>query len=119
MLSHRETPAPADGDQRWGGVQMSFTIQVTGRSIRPCGDLDLATAPSFDAVASHLIGEPGDVIVEMDDVPFIDSSGIRSLFELARALGDRGRVVVHRPRPQARRVLDLVHAGAVVEVAFD
>lgn len=98
---------------------MSFSIDVEGRTIRPCGDLDLATAPRFDEVASLLTRDPGDIVVEMDEVTFIDSSGIRSIFDLARTLGNRGRVVVHRPQPQARRVLDLVHAGAVVEVAFE
>jgi anti-sigma B factor antagonist len=98
---------------------MRCTVDVEGRTIRLHGDLDLASAPGFDRAVAPLTDLPGDIVIEMDGVDFLDSSGLRSVFDLAKAIEGRGRVVVRRPTPQARRVLELVRAELLVEVRPD
>ncbi|HYG71929.1 MAG TPA: STAS domain-containing protein [Actinomycetota bacterium] len=49
-------------------------------------------------------GPEGDVIVDLSRLEFLDSSGIRAI--LAIGTSDR-RVVLRRPAPRVRKVLDL------------
>lgn len=103
-----------------GGTQLDrvFAVQVDGRTLRVAGDLDLATAPRFDRVVESLALD-GDVTIDAADLRFVDSSGLRSIFSLARRLQTRGRVTVVNAGPQVRRVLELVRADALLELADD
>jgi anti-anti-sigma factor len=87
---------------------------------RPRGDIDMAVAPGIeptviDAVARH---RPACVLVDLSDVTYIDSSGIRLLFRLYSALAeDPSRlVVVAPPGSSAARLLGLVALGDIGDV---
>lgn len=98
---------------------MKYKVDVEERTVRLAGDLDLATAPDFVRAVSCLDGTSGDLIVDLAGVEFLDSSGLRAIFDVARTMEGRGRVVLRNPPPQARRVLELVGAATFVEIRFD
>ena len=83
--------------QRDDGVA---TVVVTG-------ELDLATAPSMSAaVAAH--GDARLLVLDLNAVTFIDSTGVRVLIEADQACAGSGsRLVVLAGDGPARRVLDL------------
>ncbi|MFM7718103.1 MAG: STAS domain-containing protein [Actinomycetota bacterium] len=99
-------------------MEKPFAVLVDGRTLRVTGDLDLATAPRFDRAAASLALD-GDVTLDAADLRFVDSSGLRSILALARRLQGRGRVTVVHAGPQVRRVLELVRADALLELADD
>jgi anti-anti-sigma factor len=96
-----------------------FSIRLSDRTIQVGGELDLSTAPVFESHLDGVTEGPGDVVLDASDLTFVDSSGIRVLFALARRLEGRGRLVIHNPTEQVLRVLDLVHAEALLEIRFD
>lgn len=96
-----------------------FSVVADGRTVRVIGDLDIATTPEFERVVEPLGSEPGDVVLDASDMTFIDSSGIRAVFALARQLEGSGRLSVVGVGEQVRRVLDLVHAESVVDVRVE
>ncbi len=68
------------------------------------GDLDVAVGAEFvnavDAVLSD-DGSPTKVVIDLGDVEFIDSSGLRALLQVQQSYGERIRVgavsaAVHR-----------------------
>ena len=62
-------------------------------------------------------GECRGVIVDMANVSFISSAGLASLFALRRFTEERGaEVVIARPTPAIRRVLNLVELPAQIPV---
>jgi anti-sigma B factor antagonist len=75
------------------------------------GELDCATAPALEARLRTLAGLGHALAVDLAEVSFIDSSGLRLLLQ-TRCDADRdGRVFeVRRPSPVVRRVLDLARA---------
>ena len=85
-----------------------FAIEVADGIIRVSGDLDAHTAPRLDDVVRDLIeGGVERIVVDMADVEFVDSSGLRSLIR-ARADGADGReVVVRDPSAATLRLLDV------------
>jgi anti-anti-sigma factor len=98
VASHRNP----DGTDQW-------TLTVTG-------ELDLAAAPEFwSAIAEIGMSTSTVVLVDLAGVEFIDSSGIRSVVEAARALSDAGgRLVLGPTSPTVKRVLELTGLTAVL-----
>ena len=59
------------------------------------GDIDVAGGPILDA-AIHDREHDGPVVIDLSDVSFIDSSGLRSLLGASRRARTRGTNVVLR-----------------------
>jgi anti-anti-sigma factor len=72
------------------------------------GDLDVGVGVEFvDAVDKVLAGDQSnvEVVIELGDVDFIDSSGLRALLQLRQTYGERVRVGAISPAVQ--RLLEL------------
>lgn len=83
----------------------------------PEGEIDVATVDRFRrAVLVALEAEPVELVLDLRDVTFLDSSG---LSVLALALkGQRSRdaaLSVVNPAPIVRRAIDLVGLGLLLE----
>jgi anti-anti-sigma factor len=81
------------------------------------GEIDLASAPAIgaDLAAAR---DRGSLAVDLSDVEFIDSAGVRMLVELARA-PDAGRGLIALVAPAgstARRMLELTGIEPLFEV---
>jgi anti-anti-sigma factor len=74
------------------------------------GEIDLATVDRFSAAMTGLLaeGHTSRVIVDFEQVTFLDSSGVAALMA-ARRLADQGRMdfVVVNCRSTIRRVLEI------------
>jgi anti-anti-sigma factor len=47
----------------------------------------------------------------LTEVSFIDSQGIRAFIQIARALEDRGMLLLARPSPEVRKLFDIVRVA--------
>jgi anti-sigma B factor antagonist len=80
----------------------------SGWVLRVAGELDAATAPELLATFDGLPVHGSEVVVDIAEVSFIDSSGLRALLQLRQAAEATDRVlVVRRPARQAWRLLQL------------
>jgi len=75
------------------------------------GDIDVAGGPVLEDVLlaqeQHLDAD-GSVVIDLTDVTFIDSSGLRSLLSASRRAGERsGAVVLRSPSASVRRLLEI------------
>lgn len=93
-----------------------MTVQpIDGRSdgvrvLCGTGELDAVTAPPLLATVGALVEGAGGVVLDLREVSFLDSSGVRLVDRLARECARRGarlRVVAPHGVP-ARRVLEIV-----------
>jgi anti-anti-sigma factor len=69
------------------------------------GDLDLAVTARFAVAAAGALEAHRALLIDLSELEFIDSSGVRTILETARRT-DRG-VVLRRPRPNVRKVIDI------------
>jgi anti-sigma B factor antagonist len=83
------------------------------------GELDLATVPRLSAiVAEH--GDARLLVLDLNAVTFIDSTGVRLLIEADRACAGAGsRLVVLAGVGPVRRVLDLCELDGRLALATD
>ena len=88
--------------------------------VRPVGELDLATAPMLSKAANEeLVLEPASLVVDLTPTTFLDSSGARTLAQLARRAAEHRvdlQVVCPRTNTAVRLVIDLLELRSVVPV---
>ena len=71
------------------------------------GDIDIAGGPILDEALTAL-APTGSVVIDLAEVRFIDSSGLRSLLAAGRAARGRNAAVVLRGvRPEVARLLEI------------
>jgi len=81
------------------------------------GELDMATATVLARHLSAVVRGGTDVIVDISDVTFIDSSGLRALIDARRQSEDRGRTLTLRwPARNVSRVLAITGLDGVFAI---
>jgi anti-sigma B factor antagonist len=81
------------------------------------GELDVLSADALEASVQQRLDGQRDVILDLADLTFVDSTGIRAFIRLAKQTSPRP-VVLRNPQPHVARVLDIVrieHVGIRVE----
>ena len=89
---------------------MLLEIRETGRprTFRLVGELDISNADSLGAVLDLEVQEEGDITLDLSELSFIDSSGIRVLLRTMNALQGKGVLVLQSPTGPVRSVLSLM-----------
>jgi len=89
------------------------------RRVRLPYRLDGSSAAAARAALHRAIDEaPGDVVVDMSDVEWIDVTGLGLLAAAHERLHRRGdQLVLHHPSPGLRRTLAVTRLGRVLTVA--
>jgi anti-anti-sigma factor len=100
-----------------GGVLVASPFELVpdsdGTTFHLRGELDMATA---DALLEGLrpVLRPGvDIRLELSELEFIDSSGLRALISAADGLRPGGSLILHRPADAVARLLILVRADRI------
>jgi anti-anti-sigma factor len=92
------------------GFTVATDLDGSRATLRPRGEVDIATAPAIEQQARALWNDGAEqLLLDLGDVSFFDSSGLRLLFRLeAEAELDRRRAVALGPcSPAVLRVLAL------------
>ncbi|MGN9808325.1 STAS domain-containing protein [Micromonospora sp. BQ11] len=91
-------------------------------TLRPTGEVDLSTVDDFDAALTEALGRPGlaEVVVDLADVDFLDSSGVRVLVQGVTRARQRGVTLrVTDPQPLVARVLRITAVGPMLGLDED
>jgi anti-sigma B factor antagonist len=80
---------------------------VNGEGLRLSGELDLAAAPRLTDALLDFASAKGEVHLDLTEVSFLDSSGLRVILALARSRVDNGSVVLLDPTAAIMRVLEI------------
>jgi anti-anti-sigma factor len=81
---------------------------VNGKGLRLAGELDLASAPRLTEALLDFDSSDGELHLDLTEVSFLDSSGLRVIVALARSRGDNGSVVLLEPSAAIMRILEIV-----------
>ncbi len=90
-------------------IQHSLDASTAVTRIWPSGDIDMAVADRLEQVLNaHLANGVMRVVVDLGDVTFLDSSGIRALLMAHQFAREHQRSLrVENPRPLVRTVLEI------------
>ena len=77
-------------------IPEGFCVRVERRGdaavVVPTGELDYGSAPALEASLARAFGEaPGQVVLDLRELEFIDSSGLRTLLTARRQAEDAGQ----------------------------
>jgi anti-sigma B factor antagonist len=110
-----------DGDDS-PALQVAVTDVAAGVAlVEVRGDLDLMTAPVFDAWVRERLAGRADVVLDLDRVTFLASAGIAVLMGLQREAGRLG-VRLHLTgsrNPAVRRPLQVLGLEPVLNLRAD
>jgi anti-anti-sigma factor len=70
------------------------------------GELDMDAADDFLEIAEARVDGTSEVVLDIADLGFIDSAGVRAILHLAATSCPNG-IVLHRPREGVQRLLDI------------
>ncbi|MFP8903895.1 STAS domain-containing protein [Streptomyces atacamensis] len=80
--------------------------------VRPRGEVDYDSALVLTGAVEEVEGEWHGVVVDLSQVPFMDSAGLHALIALERRCREQGsRLTVIGIQEQPTRLLDLVSLG--------
>lgn len=100
---------PADSTHRSSAAPEPFELRVRADGARtvvaPHGEVDIATSPQ---VLAALAETGGDVVLDLREVTFLDSSGLRVIIQHERRAQEEGHAfgVVPGP-PEVQRILEV------------
>jgi anti-anti-sigma factor len=99
-----------------------FSISISDRDGRAVvvirGELDIATAPDLEAALTERLAAGQDVVVDLRELAFLDSTGLRVLVA-SHARAGRGQASFLIVRPHAGAPIERILAIAGVESVLD
>jgi anti-sigma B factor antagonist len=84
--------------------------------VRVEGELDLATAPTLWTALEQALADGNQLVLDLSEVTFIDSSGLSVLIRAHQVLGPTGSLTVRSPNTQARRLFELAGIDSWISV---
>jgi anti-anti-sigma factor len=94
-------------------VLMQLEIIETDDGFRLKGELDMATAGDLSEVLRTASGRADPMVLDLSEVSFMDSSGLRALLDAAGLPEAQRPTVLLDPSPQVRRLLDISIPGGI------
>ena len=91
-------------------------VEIAGRVLRLDlqGEIDVATSPELgEHLRKALLEGCSSIIVDMAQVTFLDSSGLRVLVQAASSLSC-GYLTIANPTANVRRVIEITELGNVL-----
>ena len=77
--------------------------------VRLIGELDIATVPQASAAVTEACERATNVVVDLSQLTFMDSSGVRLLLQAWATQHERGGdLILRAPTPTVRRLFDLL-----------
>ena len=97
-----------------GGSAVNELLQIvasgTPRSYRLVGELDASNADDLLVELQKEVEGGGDLVLELSDLSFVDSMGLRSFLRIAAALDASGKLILEQP---ARAVARTIHLAGL------
>lgn len=81
------------------------------------GELDIAGIDEFQAAVDGALDTQRELVLDLSELTFLDSTGIRAILVVANTV--EGGVVLRKPTPSVRRVLDLVGIEGHMGIRID
>lgn len=99
-------------------VAMQVEHADGGVIVRPEGDIDLSRSPSFRRQLSAVQEtRPSRLIVDLDGVPYMDSSGVATLVEAMQIARKQGaRLILCGLRERVRSIFEIARLDTVFTI---
>jgi len=88
--------------------ELQQALEGTTGTLLLSGELDASSAPQVDEAVDALIAEgAAELVIDLGEVTFIDSSGLRSLIRARKSMGNADVVRLRNPQVGTVRLLEI------------
>ena len=95
-------------DVRAGVLNLRIADEGGRRLIRLSGELDLANAASLETELDRVLGDGGgEIVVDLEELSFIDSTALGVLIAAQRRMHDDARLAIVCTHPQVLNVFEI------------
>ena len=110
--------APSDAASALRRTGFHARADDDGVNIQLLGELDMATAPRLGRVLDEALDTmPDTVRLDLSELTFLDSTGIRVLMTASRRARDQScSVILHAPRAHVLRTLKLTGVDRLMDI---
>ena len=102
---------------------MEMTVEALANDVTQVhlvGRLDILGAQKIDLQFSAICGSKRKVIVDLTEVSFLASMGMRTIVIGAKAVGSNGgKIVLLRPTPNVEEVLTIANINTLIPLLHD
>lgn len=101
--------------------RLRVRIERDGR-VSLAGELDIATVPALEEALADLSSDGASLVLELAELTFMDSTGLRAFVRVARQREAVGRLVLRGPTGRVLEVLDIsgvIRGAGNLEVEHD
>jgi anti-anti-sigma factor len=86
---------------------MTFRLRAIDTGLAVSGELDMAGANRFWELATSALDPTREVVLDIGDLEFIDSAGLRAIVRVSEEVCPYG-IVLRSPRDNVLRVLEML-----------
>lgn len=87
---------------------MFEVVAIEPNELRLVGEFDMTGVSTFEDALMGRIPANGQLTLDLSELSFIDSSGVRALVACAQSLNGGGPLVLANPTEHVARVLDIL-----------
>ena len=108
-LFSKKNKDTASSSSSGGGSHLKITMTHNGSeyTFTLDGRLDTITSPDLEGQINAVVGDASKLILDLADLEYISSAGLRVLLGAVQAMEDKGDMVVRNLTQSVREVFDL------------
>ena len=112
------SPGHSDGPEAGAGGICRVERLEQGLRISIHGDIDYSRAPELrQALLAQLDSKPARLIVDLSNVPYMDSSGVATLVEAFQVQRERGgQLVLCALQPKVKGIFEIARLDTVFQI---
>ena len=95
---------------------MDVSVAAGNPIIAFSGEIDMATREGFFSALTPFLEAGGPVGVDLSGITFMDSNGVHALVQAAKALGDRGCIIIHGAHGAIRKLFELTSLESIPNI---
>ena len=95
-------------------VEISKHLEGTRLTVTLSGELNTVTAPNLEASLLEDLPSIDEIILDMADLSYITSSGLRVLLVCQQELEERGGVTIRSASPVIREVMEVTGFDSIL-----
>lgn len=88
-------------------LQIRKTVTDGKAILAPAGRLDTLTSPAFDAAIKEIAAKVDELTLDLAELEYISSAGLRVLLTAQKAMAVRGKMTVKNPNETVSEIFEV------------